>query len=205
MAGGGNGRRDGIATVEGSLDIDPDRLRLRRLSTPELTRAETQSIRALMDAAFGTDEDEGFSDDDWEHALGGVHVVLELDGEIVAHAAVVEREIHVGGRALRTGYVEAVATSPERQGMGLGSIVMTDVTEHIRESFELGGLGTGRQSFYRRLGWQAWAGPSSVRTTDGEQPTPDEDGSIMVLATPTSPPFDLTAPISCEWRPGDAW
>ena len=89
--------------------------------------------------------------------------------------------------------------------MGLGSIVMTDVTEHIRERFELGGLGTGRQSFYGRLGWQIWAGPSSVRTADGDRPTPDDDGSIMVLATPTSPPLDLTAPISCDWRPGDVW
>ena len=100
-----------------------------------------------MSTAFGSDEEEQFSDDDWQHALGGVHFVLELDGEIVAHAAVVAREIHVGGRALRTGYVEAVATAPERQGTGLGSIVMTDVSEYIREGFELGGLGTGRQSF----------------------------------------------------------
>ena len=156
--------------MERDLDIDPDRLRLRQLSTPELTRSETGAIRALMDAAFGSDEEERFTDDDWQHAVGGVHFVLELDGEIVAHAAVVEREIHVGGRALRTGYVEAVATAPERQGMGLGSIVMTDVSDHIRDGFELGGLGTGRQSFYGRLGWQVWAGPTSVRTAEGDRP-----------------------------------
>jgi aminoglycoside 2'-N-acetyltransferase I len=191
--------------VERDLDIDPDRLRLRHLATSELTRPETGAIRALMAAAFDSDEEERFSDDDWQHAVGGVHFVLELDDEIVSHAAVVEREIHVGGRPLRTGYVEAVATAPERQGMGLGSIVMTDVSDHIRERFELGGLGTGRQSFYGRLGWQVWAGPTSVRTADGDQPTPDEDGSVMVLATPTSPPLDLSAPISCEWRPGDVW
>ena len=192
--------------MERDLDIDPDRLRLRQLSTAELTRAETAAIRALMDAAFRTDdEEERFTDDDWQHAVGGVHFVLVLDGEIVAHAAVVEREIHVGGRALRTGYVEAVATAPERQGVGLGSIVMTDVGDHIRERFELGGLGTGRQSFYGRLGWQIWAGPSSVRTADGDRPTPGEDGAIMVLETPTTPPLDPSAPISCDWRPGDVW
>jgi len=191
--------------VERDLDIDSDRLRLRQLATHELTRSETVAIRALMSAAFDSDEDEQFSDDDWQHAVGGVHFVLELDGEIVAHAAVVEREIHVGGRPLMTGYVEAVATAPERQGMGLGSIVMTDVSDHIRERFELGGLGTGRQSFYGRLGWQVWAGPTSVRTPDGDGPTPDEDGYVMVLATPTSPPLDLSATISCDWRPGDVW
>jgi aminoglycoside 2'-N-acetyltransferase I len=191
--------------MERNLDIDPDRLRLRRLSTPELTTSETAAIRALMSVAFGADEEERFSDDDWQHALGGVHFVLELHGEIVAHAAVVEREIRVGERPFRTGYVEAVATDPARQGLGLGSIVMTDVTEYVRQCFDLGGLGTGRQSFYGRLGWKVWAGPSFVRTADGDQPTPDDDGFIMVLATATTPPLDLAAPISCEWRPGDAW
>ena len=189
-----------------SVDIDPDRLRLRRLATSELTPDEVRAIRALMEIAFGLeDEEERFSDDDWQHALGGVHFVLELDGEIVAHAAVVERRLFVGGLPLRTGYVEAVATSPDRQGVGLGSIVMTDVTEYVWEGFELGGLGTGRQSFYGRLGWRIWAGPSAVRTPDGERPTPDDDGYIMVLETPTSPPLDLDAQISCEERPGDVW
>jgi len=191
--------------MERTLDIDPDRLRLRRLSTSELTSSETAAIRALMSVAFGADEEERFSDDDWEHALGGVHFVLELDGEIVAHAAVVERQIRVGDQAFRTGYVEAVATDPARQGVGLGSIVMTDVTEYVRERFDLGGLGTGRQSFYGRLGWKVWAGPSSVRTADGDQPTPGDDGFIMVLSTPTTPPLDLAAPINCDWRLGDVW
>ena len=188
------------------VDIDPDRLRLRRLATSELTAGEVREIRALMDVAFGSEgEEERFSDDDWQHALGGVHFVLALDGEIVAHAAVVERQLYVGGLPLRTGYVEAVATSPDRQGVGLGSIVITDVTEYVREGFELGGLGTGRQSFYGRLGWRLWAGPSAVRTPAGERPTPDDDGYIMVLETPTTPPLELAAQIICEERPGDVW
>jgi aminoglycoside 2'-N-acetyltransferase I len=131
--------------------------------------------------------------------------VLELDGEIVAHASVVERRLHVDGRPLRTGYVEAVATAPDRQGKGLGSVVMRDVTSYVREMFELGALGTGRVSFYERLGWLVWKGPSSVRTADGLRRTPEDDGYILVLPTLTSPPLDLTAPISCDWRPGDVW
>ncbi len=125
--------------------------------------------------------------------------------EIVAHASVVEREIHVDGRPLRTGYVEAVATAPDRQGVGLGSVVMADVTSYVKEGFDLGALGTGRHRFYERLGWLRWAGPSSVRTPDGPRRTPDEDGHILVLTTPSTPRLDLTAPISCEWRAGDVW
>jgi aminoglycoside 2'-N-acetyltransferase I len=111
----------------------------------------------------------------------------------------------VSGRPLTTGYVEAVATAPFRQGAGFGSIVMAEVTSYIKERFELGALGTGRDQFYQRLGWQTWTGPSFVRAEEGERRTPDDDGFILVLLTPSTPALDLTAPISCEWRPGDVW
>jgi aminoglycoside 2'-N-acetyltransferase I len=181
------------------------RPRLRRVPTDGLTAPEVAAIRALMLAAFGTGEDEGFGDDDWEHAIGGLHFMLELPGDVIAHASVVERELRVSGRSLRTGYVEAVATAPERQGAGFGSLVMADVTSYIHERFELGALGTGRHHFYQRLGWQTWTGPSFVRTEEGERRTPDDDGYILVLLTPSTPALDLAAPISCEWRPGDVW
>ena len=156
-------------------------------------------------AAFGPDEDERFTDDDWGHAVGGTHFVLDVDDVIVSHASVVEREIHVDGRRLRTGYVEAVATAPDRQGAGFGSQVMRDVTAYVADTFELGALGTGRHGFYARLGWQTWTGPSFVRTAGGPRPTPDDDGYIMVFLTPSSPRLDLDAAISCDWRAGDVW
>ena len=158
-----------------------------------------------MRVAFRADEDGRFTDDDWAHALGGVHVVLDVDGEIATHAAVVERELHVDGRPLRTGYVEAVATAPTRQGAGFGSLVMAEVNAIIRDRFELGALGTGRHHFYERLGWVTWRGPAYVRMPGGPRRTPDEEGYILVLETPTSPPLDIGSPISCEWRPGDVW
>lgn len=182
-----------------------DRPRLRRVSTQDLTVPEITAILALLVATFGPDDEERFTDDDWDHAIGGIHFVLDLDGDIIAHASVVERELHVDGRALRTGYVEAVAVAPDRQGAGSGSLVMGDVTSYIGEQFELGALGTGRHRFYERLGWRTWTGPSFVRTADGPRRTPDEDGYLLVLSTPSSPPLDLAASISCEWRPGDVW
>ena len=118
----------------------------------------------------------------------------------------VERDIRVGGTPLRTGYVEAVATDPSRQGHGIGTALMREVNQHLAEGgYELGALGTGSQGFYERLGWSIWRGPSSVRTADGEHPTPEEDGYILVLRTAATPALDPDAPISCEWRPGDVW
>ena len=180
-------------------------MRLRRLATDELTAAEVASIRKLLEEAFGSDEDERFTQEDWDHAVGGMHFVLEVQGEILAHASVVERELHVGERPVRTGYVEAVATAPEHQRQGLGTKVMQEVGDYIREHFELGALGTGSHGFYERLGWETWRGPSYVRTPTGTQRTADEDGYILVLRTSTSPALRSTDPISCEWRPGDVW
>ena len=178
---------------------------VRLASTSQLTARQLGEIRALMDVAFAGDEHGGFDDDDWEHALGGMHFVAEEDNLIVGHASVVERTLHAGGRPLRTGYVEAVAVAPIRQGVGIGTAVMRAVNTYLLPRFELAALGTGSQGFYERLGWQIWRGPSSVRAGDGEQPTPEDDGYIMVLLTPSSPPLDLGTALSCDWRPGDVW
>lgn len=188
-----------------SPTLGGDRLHLRQLQTDQLTPAEIDAIRALMSSAFGDDEDERFTGEDWQHSIGGTHFVLDIDGLLVTHASVVEREIHVDGRPLRTGYVEAVATAPDREGAGFGSIVMTDVTTFIRDRFELGMLGTGRHHFYERLGWFVWAGQAFVRTAAGLRRTPDEEGDLLVLRTATTPALDDGAPISCDWRPGDVW
>ncbi len=185
--------------------MDEGRVRLRQLRTADLTAFEMKTLRGLLEEAFFKSEEDRLTEDDWQHALGGVHFVLDVDDVVAAHASVVARVLHVGGLPLRTGYVEAVATAPVRQGTGLGTRVMRAVGDHIREQFELGALGTGSHHFYERLGWLTWAGPSSVRIPDGERRTPEDDGYLMVLPTPSSPALDISAPISCEWRPGDVW
>ncbi len=185
------------------LAHDP-RPRLRTLPTTALLPAELVAIRSLLDAAFGAGQD-AFSKDDWAHSIGGLHFVLDVDGEIVSHASVVAREIHLGDRPLRTGYVEAVATAPGRERRGFGTVVMEAVADHVRDAYELGALGTGRHHFYERLGWRTWAGRAFVRTPGGPRRTPDDEGYILVLRTPTSPPFGLDEPITCDWRPGDVW
>jgi aminoglycoside 2'-N-acetyltransferase I len=186
--------------------MDQEQASVRQVWTAELSDPEVDAIRDLLWAAFDDeDPEERFTEDDWHHTIGGLHVVAEEGSRIVAHASVVERRLEIAGRAVRTGYVEGVATAPDRQGRGLGTLVMEHVSRVIAEGYELGALGTGRHAFYERLGWHTWRGPSFVRTPDGEQRTREDDGFILVLATPASPPLDFDASISCDWRPGDVW
>lgn len=177
---------------------------VRRLSTAELTPREVASLRALFDAAWA-DPGDAFTEEDFDHAVGGVHFVVEAGGDIVSHASVVERELHTGGHRLATGYVEAVATLPTHRRLGFGTAIMEEVGAHIDGTFQLGALGTDRHAFYRRLGWIVWMGSTSVRTDRGVVPTPEEDGYVLVRLTPISPHLDLSVPISCDWRPGDVW
>lgn len=177
---------------------------LRRVSTDELTDSEIAAARRVLWAAF-VDVDGGMTEQDWAHALGGVHVLIEVDGEVVGHASVVERELHVAARPVRTGYVEAVAIDPPLQQGGLGTLLMREIGSIVVERFELGALATGTPEFYERLGWLRWTGPTFVRTPTGLQRTEEEDDGILVL--PTTPTLDLdrSASISCDWRSGDVW
>jgi aminoglycoside 2'-N-acetyltransferase I len=169
--------------------------------TEDLSSELLAKIKSMLEDAFA----EPFVED-WDHALGGMHFIVEDEDEPLSHASVVERALETGGRRLRTGYVEAVATRPDMQGEGLGAQVMAAATEHIRRDYELGALGTGSFDFYARLGWEVWRGPLFVRTESGPMRTPDEDGFVMVLRTPSTPRgLDLSAELSCDWRTGDVW
>jgi aminoglycoside 2'-N-acetyltransferase I len=177
---------------------------VRSVPTAELTAEQLLQMRDLLWAAFPSGE-EGFTEDDWQHGLGGWHFFVEEHGRIASHASVVRRELHVDGEPLETGYVESVGTHPDQRRRGLGTAVMQAASDHIRASYELGALGTGEHRFYERLGWETWQGRAYVRTRDGRERTPDEEGFIMVLRTPTTPALDLGTSISCECRPGDVW
>ena len=176
-------------------------LTVRSFASAEASRDELDEIHRLLLAAFG----DRFSAHDWDHTLGGQHLVVAEDDRVLSHAAVVERVIDVAGRSLSVGYVEGVATHPARQCEGLGTLVMSEVRGLLHRGFEMGALSTGRHAFYSRLGWVHWGGPTYVREGQETVRTPDEDDGIMVLRFGPSAEIDLTAPITCHTRPGDDW
>jgi len=174
---------------------------IEEVNTADLLSADLFGIRHLMNAAFG----DRFSEEDWDHVLGGRHfIVRESKGTIISHAVVIHRTVTVSGEELATGYVEGVATQPEFQGKGLATAVMRAVAEFIGERFQLGAL-SGIRDFYEKLGWQRWLGMTWCRNGEDFSRTAQEDGGIFVLPTQSTPPLDLNGDIAVEWREGDAW
>lgn len=169
--------------------------------TADLDTAALEAVRSLLDHAFEGD----FSDDDWEHALGGVHALIWEDGELVGHAAVVQRRLFNQGRALRTGYVEGVGVRSDRRQRGHGGALMDAVERVIRGAYELGALSASGEAveFYAGRGWRRWRGPTSVLTPAGISRTEDDDGGVYVLTLEV--PLDLDSELTCDWRDGDVW
>ena len=170
--------------------------------TSRLPPVFLDELRGMLVRAYDGD----FGGQDWPHLLGGIHVwVTDPGGRVISHASIVERTLVCAGHALRTGYVEAVATAAEHRRRGHATAVMRRVAELVQEGYDLGALSTGEVSFYQRLGWELWRGPTSVDSPDGRRRTPEDDGDVMILRTPRTPPLDLDAEIVCDWRAGDVW
>jgi aminoglycoside 2'-N-acetyltransferase I len=176
-------------------------VRLRTVASADLPVADLLALRELLDGAF-----EGrLTESDWHHTLGGLHVLVLEGREVVAHAAVVRRTLVAGGRPLLTGYVEAVATRPDRRLRGHARLVMRQAGRIIGRGYQLGALSTTRRGLYERFGWEHWQGPTFVATPRGLVRTAEDDDGVMVLRTPATGDLDLAAPLACDWRPGDVW
>ena len=177
---------------------------MRVAHTADLDAATLAAARALLDEVFAGE----LEDDDWEHALGGLHALAYDSGDetLVGHASLVQRRLLHGGRALRAGYVEAVGVRADRRRRGVGDAVMAPLERAIHGAYDVGALGATDEAvpFYTGRGWERWRGRAHALTPDGVRATPDAEGAIYVLAT-AGAPLDLDASLTCDWRDGDVW
>lgn len=174
---------------------------VRTAHTADLDAATLEATRTLLDDVFEGD----MSDEDWEHALGGIHALAWEGDELIGHASVVQRRLLHGGRALRAGYVEGVGVRADRRRRGVGGALMDALERVLRGAYELGALGSTDEAvrLYRAHGWERWEGPTSALTPDGMVRTEDADGAVYVL--PLAVPLDLSGALVCDWRDGDVW
>jgi len=176
---------------------------LRTLPTADLTAAERSEIRQMIDLAFVGN----FDDEDWDHSLGGLHIVATERDQPVAHAAVVQRRFLHGERAWRCGYVEAVATHPEWRSQGFAAMVMAEAERLIDHGYDLGALSASAsgRGLYLRRGWLPWQGHTFVLTPEGPERTAEDDDSTFVRVVSGGAELHLTGALTCDWRNGDVW
>jgi aminoglycoside 2'-N-acetyltransferase I len=179
----------------------PADVTIRLARSADLDSVTRDALRMLLDAAF----DGAFTDDDWDHSLGGLHAVAFDGSELVGHASVVQRRLLHDGKALRAGYVEGVAIRADRRRRGIASRLMDELERVIRGSYEVGALSTtdAAAEFYAARGWTRWRGPTSVVTPGRVVRTPEDDGSVYVL--PVGAALDPDGELTCESREGDPW
>jgi aminoglycoside 2'-N-acetyltransferase I len=199
------GRRRAADGVRRSLDdraSDGRRMiELQVAHTADLAAGTLRAARTLVFDAFGS----GTTDDDWEHALGGVHALAWEGEQLVGHAAVVQRRLLYRDRALRTGYVEDVVVRSNRRRRGYADAMMSEIERIIRGAYRLGALGASDDGkpLYESRGWQPWRGETWGLTPAGRVRTPSEDDSVYVLEVDLS--LDRSEPLTCDWREGDLW
>jgi aminoglycoside 2'-N-acetyltransferase I len=174
---------------------------VRTAHTAELDAATLEAARGLLELAFAGD----FSDDDWEHSLGGMHALVWVEGELVGHGSVIQRRLLHRGRALRTGYVEGVGVHPDQQRRGHATAMMEALEQVVRGAYDVGALGASDEAvrLYESRGWERWQGPTSVLSPTGLRRTEEDDGAVYVLRGAV--PMDLTGELTCDWRDGDVW
>ncbi|WP_424211619.1 GNAT family N-acetyltransferase [Streptomyces sp. BI20] len=171
--------------------------------TAELTAWERAELREFLDGAFAG----RFSDEDFEHCLGGLHVLARegADGALVAHGSVVQRRASLGERALRVGYVEAVAVRADRRRLGWGGRVMGRLERVVDGGYELGALSASAAGagLYAARGWWVWPGEVGVLGPRGPERLPEEEGSTWVWAPAGTFRPGPVGRLSFDWRDGD--
>lgn len=174
------------------------------VSSEALDRQQRHEIIQLCEAAYSESFARLF-----DELTDSVHILArDHSGRLVSHVEWVPRWLQPAGHgALRTAYVEAVATSPEHQRRGLATTLLRRFHELVRNdgTWALAALSPSDSAFYSRLGWELWKGPLAIRHDGRIEPSPPDE-EVMILRLPLTPPtLATTALLTAEWRVGELW
>ena len=178
-----------------------NRLKIRTFkATDDFVSENLPAIRNLLSDAYEDD----FSEQDWLHTCNGIRFLGTFDNAIVAHGAVVPREILINGQSLEVGYLEGIAVSREYQGQGIGGLLLKSISDFSFSQYQLSMLSTDEFDFYSKYGWKKFSGKSGVIIKGEIKMTPDEDEGLMYLIG-SSGSFEEIHTAYCDFRGGDFW
>lgn len=173
------------------------------LSSIRTVETDTSLRRAIVELGVAAHEEEDFRNLFSYLPPDDLHVLAYLDGMLVGHAVVTTRWLESTTGMLRTAYVDAVSTSPEHQGCGIGSLLMRHLAHLVRD-YDIACLETEVPKFFEQVGWERWRGPLAGRSNEGLVATPGQEG-IMILRLPRTPSLDLDAQLSIEANEFRIW
>ncbi|MEW2115280.1 GNAT family N-acetyltransferase [Streptomyces sp. NPDC005474] len=169
--------------------------------TEQLSKQERHDLRTMLEKVFGRSR---YTDESWEHCLGGVHYLLRYGDTLVAHGALVPRYLRQGDRVLRGVYGESMATLYDWRELGFGSIIVAMATANVRNNYDIGVFAASKYAFYERLGWEKWRGPTFIETEHGIEPRGPARGAVM-FRLPKHSTIDPDAELVTDMRKGDPW
>jgi len=158
------------------------------------------AIKNLLSDAYEGD----FSEEDWLHSFGGVRFLGILNNEIVAHGAIVAREVLINEKKTTIGYLEAIAVASKHQGQGIGRELLSSMSEFCASRYQISMLSTDEFNFYSNFGWKQFKGKSGVSIDDQVILTPDEDEGLMYLIGKAGFSQEILTAY-CDPREGDHW
>ena len=142
---------------------------------PSITSAEDAAIRAGLCLCFPPDREIFLQTRAWHGTRPTWSVLMDDEGRIVAHAAVVERQIQVGTERVCVAGVLNVFVLPECRGRGLFRQLMSaTMDEARRRGLDFGLLFCTPEigARYERLNWRLLSGRSVTRLDEDGLPQP---------------------------------
>jgi len=130
-------------------------IRAKRISDKrDLARAVDLAARVFSTYYLGVEQWSDVLRLDPGYAPGQTFVV-ERGGEFISHVRVTLRRVRIGDQVGLLGGIGDVSTNPKYRDHGYASACLEEAIRFMREAgCCLSALGTGRLSFYRRLGWE---------------------------------------------------
>ena len=170
-------------------------IKIRRIKAYELTKSLALKILRLKNAVWPTSQ--GVEDQCDSFIARSVDrpqreiIVAQQDGAFVAHAEIFNRTIKCGEQYCQVGCLAGVCVLPERQGEGLGQIVVKEAFRSLgRNNIQVFLFQTEVPEFYEKLGatviHNTFINSQSIRPNDN----PWWDDIVMVY------------PLSDSWPKG---
>lgn len=173
----------------------------RRLHTSQLISSEKETLFGLLVEGFSSD----FTYDDFQHTLGGMHVIAYDQQKMVGHVAIVQRNMAINDDPISVGYVEAMVVEENYRRQGIGASLMQHTNEIISACYQLGLLSASEegQKLYRSVGWKVWKGALFEQQQRHYIRSIEEEGGVMAWSAHDN--IDFTASLYCDFRGGDQW